>query len=162
MRGLFSHHIERHFVMTLLSIIRKYIPDKSRHVYTKSFLCVYVELPTGHRKWYRVGSKLYYAMNSYKKKHGHLPYKEMKNAFIVIPLTPYFADNKASMGVGRIVRLKYRKVSSAMLCCRSQFVLSSALDNNLYTAYKYLRHDYGRFSRLQIFINLYNWKHNKI
>lgn len=146
--------------MTLLTIIKNYIPDKSKHVYTKYFLCAKVQLPTGEYKWYRVGSKLYYAMNSYKKEHGYMPYKQMHNCYIVIPLTPYFVGNKASMGVGRIVRLKYRKVSSAMLCVRSQFVTSDALYDNLYTAYKYLRHDYGRFSRLQIFINLYNWKHN--
>lgn len=146
--------------MTLLSIIKNHIPDKSRHVYTKSFLCVYVELPNGSRKWYRVGKKLFTAMHMYKKEHGYMPYKQMHNCYIVIPLTPYFAGNKASMGVGRIVRLKYRKVSSAMLCVRSQFVTSDALYDNFYGAYKYLRHDYGRFSRLQIFINLYNWKHN--
>lgn len=148
--------------MTLLSIIKNHIPDKSHHVYTKSFLCVYVELPNGRRQWYRVGKKLFTAMHMYQTEHGYMPYKQMKNAFIVIPLTPYFAGNKASMGVGRIIRFKYKNVLNTMLCCRSQFVTSDALYDNLYTAYKYLRHDYGRFSRLQIFINLYNWKHNNI
>lgn len=149
-------------LLALLSIIKNHIPDKSRHVYTKSFLCVYVKLPNGSRKWYRVGKKLFTAMHMYKTEHGYMPYKKLRNAYIVVPLTPYFANDKSSMGVGRIIRFKYKNVPNTMLCCRSQFVLSSALDNNLYTAYKYLRHDYGRFSRLQIFINLYNWKHNNI
>lgn len=148
--------------MPLLSIIKKYIPDKSRHVYTKSFLCVYVELPNGSRKWYRVGKKLFMAMHMYQTEHGYMPYKQMHNCYIVIPLTPYFANDKASMGVGRIIRFKYKNVLNTMLCCRSQFVLPSALDNDFHDAYKYLRHDYGRFSRIQIFINLYNWKHNTI
>ena len=148
--------------MVLLSIIQKYMPDKSRHVYTKYFLCVYIELPTGHRKWYRVGKKLFNAMRMYKKVHGYMPYKQMRNCYIVVPLTPYFANNKSSMGVGRIIRFKYKKVPNTMLCCRSQFVLPSALDNDFYSAYKYLRHDYGKLSRLQIFINLYNWKHNNV
>ena len=65
------------------------------------------------------------------------------------------------MGVGRIIRFKYRKISSDTLCCRSQFILPSALNNDLYSAYKYLKHDYSRFSQLQIFINLYNWKHKE-
>jgi len=148
--------------MTLLTLIKNHIPNKAKHVYTKYFLCVYIELPNGSRKWYRVGKKLFNAMCMYKKEHGYMPYKQMHNCYIVVPLTPYFANDKASMGVGRIIRFKYKKVPNTVLCCRSQFVLPSALDNDFHDAYKYLRHDYGRFSRLQIFINLYNWKHNNL
>ena len=145
----------------MFSLLKKYIPEPAYHEAIRSFLCVYVELPNGRRKWYRVGKKLFTAMHMYKKEHGYMPYKQMHNCYIVVPLTPYFANNKASMGVGRIIRFKYKNVPNTMLCCRSQFILPSALDNDFHDAYKYLRHDYGKLSRLQIFINLYNWKHNK-
>lgn len=147
--------------MKLLALIKNTIPNKPTHIYVKYFLCVRIELPTGKYQWFRVGRKLYEAMKAHKKEYGYMPYKKLRNAYIVVPLTPYFANNKASMGVGRIIRFKYRKISSDTLCCRSQFILPSALNNDLYSAYKYLRHDYGRFSRFQIFINLYNWKHKE-
>lgn len=147
--------------MKLFSIIQHNISDKSHHIHIKSFLCVYVESPDGSKHWYRVGKKLFNAMHMYKKEHGYMPYKQMRHCYIIVPLTPYFANHKASMGVGRIIRFKFKKVPNTMLCCRSQFVLPSALNNNFYSAYKYLRHDYGRFNRFQIFINLYNWKHKE-
>lgn len=147
--------------MKLLALIKNTIPNKPTHIYVKYFLCVRIELPTGKYQWFRVGRKLYKAMKAHKKEYGYMPYKKLRNAYIVVPLTPYFANNKASMGIGRIIRFKYRKISSETLCCRSQFILPSALNNDFYNAYKYLKHDYSRFNQLQIFINLYNWKYKE-
>ena len=132
-----------------------------RHDYIHNYLALRVELISGERRWYRVGPKLYTAISLYKKQHGHLPYKMLRNAYINVPVTPYFNHNKAGIAVGRIIKLKYRKMKTSELCARSQFVLRDDLKNNLWHCYHYLRHDFGKYSRLQIFVSLYLW-HNRL
>lgn len=91
--------------MKLLTLIKNTIPNKPTHIYVKYFLCVRIELPTGKYQWFRVGRKLYEAMKAHKKEYGYMPYKKLRNAYIVVPLTPYFANNKASMGVNNHITL---------------------------------------------------------
>lgn len=85
-----------------------------RHDYIHNYLALRVELISGERRWYRVGPKLYTAISLYKKQHGHLPYKMLRNAYINVPVTPYFNHNKAgiaeSMTSAKTLKLLMNKI----------------------------------------------------
>lgn len=122
-------------------------------------LCLYVELPNHKRIWYRASPKIEYAAKQYNKMHDgeNELYQYLNHHYINVPLVNYFARNKGVIGVGKIIRYKYASVPNDLLCTRSQFIDEDRL-NHLFLAYHYLRHDYHRYSRLNIFVDLYNWK----
>ena len=89
------------------------------------------------------------------------PFHRLDNYHINIPLTPYFGNGhtaRAGIGVGKILKLEFREMSVHVLCTRSQFVTPEKLKQSLYECYHYLRHDYGKYSHLQIYVDLYNWQ----
>lgn len=130
--------------------------------HTKKAYCLKIQLINGKRLWYRAGSKMSYAINQYAKSHhGQLPYKILVKSYINVPVTPYFKHNDtmfAGIAVGKIVFVKSKEVSTNMPCVRSQFIEPDMLLENPKGAYRYLRHDYNRYSKFQIKVDLYLWR----
>lgn len=135
-------------------LIKKDLKRKSRR-----YLCLYVELLNGKKIWYRASPKLQYAAIQAKHIGENLPAYLIRH-YINVPITVYFGHDKGIIGVGKIIRYKFMSVPSDMLCTRSQLIDSKRLDH-LFLAYHYLRHDYSAYSRLNIFVDLYNWKTRK-
>lgn len=108
-----------------------------------------------------VSSKSQTAICAIQAKHigENLPAYLIRH-YINVPLTVYFEHNKGVIGVGKIIKYKFMSVPSDMLCTRSQLIDSKRLDHLLF-AYHYLRHDYSAYSRLNIFVDLYNWRTRK-
>lgn len=139
---------------TLIKLIHKYSPKNEYAPKTKYYLCVRIKFTNGTTKWYRLSPKIANAANQYKMLNGTLPYSILINSIINVPITPYFSENKAVITVGQIKKIKYKRVKSTMLCTRSQFIPKKSLKHNFKRNYVYLRHDYGRYSRFNIWINL--------
>lgn len=146
--------------MNLQQFARKWHEMCSRPYghYQKRHLTLLVELPNGQKQWFRASPKIEYAIKLHKKQHGKLPQNYFAGTYINVPLTPYFGRNNGIIGVGKILRWRYYRVYNSKLCTRSQFVTKDALVSDWRKAYHYLKHDYGYYSRLNIFIDLYEWK----
>lgn len=126
------------------------------------FLAILIELNNGQKKWYRASPKIYQAMLWEAKRSNKMPLAKLRDCYINVPKSDYFRNTgKAGIGVGRICYLKFKKMSADELCTRSQFITTSALKDNWHQCYHYLRHDYGKYSHLQIYVDLYNW-HRKL
>lgn len=147
-------------MMRFLKKINALAPiDKPYHDKFRYYLAFYVETLDGKRRWYRVNHRIFNAINLYRQSHnGNMPYYLKNNAFVNVPLTPYFSHNRAGIGVGKIIRIDFRKMHTSDLCARSQFVMKDNLVNHFFGAYRYMRHDFGKYSRLQVFIDLYLWR----
>lgn len=133
-----------------------------------NYLCLYVELPNKRRIWYRASPKIEFAVKQHQilaKQTAKKQNKEYKSdlhniligRYINVPIVNYFGPNKGVIGVGKILRFSYKYVPSDLTCTRSQFIDQEKL-KHLFSAYHYLRHDYSRYSRLNIFVDLYNWR----
>lgn len=130
----------------------------------KSKPMVKVELPNNKYRWYRLSPKVSYALSMERKnsksKKGFLEFASeyLDNCLINVPLSAY-RRNKAIIGVGKIIKFKFAKIETTeVLCTRSQFVTLESLANSFRRSYKYMRHDFSKYSRLNIFVNLYNWR----
>lgn len=130
----------------------------------KSKPMVKVELPNSQYRWYRLSPKVSYALSverkASKSTKGFLKFatENLKNCFINVPLSGY-RGHKAIIGVGKIVEFKFATIETTkVLCTRSQFVTLESLANSFRRSYKYMRHDFSKYSRLNIFVNLYNWR----
>lgn len=130
---------------------------KYHHVYRSKFLMLKIAKLDGTNKWYRASPKLQHAINWHQKNHHENGNYLLLGRYINVPLTPYFANHFASIGVGKIIDLKWSYGLSNQLCTRSQFINYQQLQH-LLSAYHYLRHDYDHYSCLQIFVNLYLWR----
>ncbi|MBD5316870.1 MAG: hypothetical protein HDS11_04290 [Bacteroides sp.] len=125
---------------------------------------VLVELPKKRKKWFRLSPKLYralsleYKLQHYQGKFRGFAYKELHGKFINVPLSEYY-HHKAIIGVGRILYFRFKYIGARkVLCTRSQFVDPINLKKHFMRSYKYMRHDYGKYSKLNIFVNLFNWR----
>lgn len=130
----------------------------------KSKPMVRVELPNNKYRWYRLSPKISYALSierkNSKSKKDFLEFAtdNLENCFINVPLSRY-RKNKAIIGVGRIIEFKFATIETTeVLCTRSQFVTLGNLANSFRRSYKYMKHDFSKYSRLNIFVNLYNWR----
>lgn len=138
-------------------------PAPDYHVKYRPYLAIRVKLINGHRRWYRASPKIYNALMMDKKARNLklMDFTKLIGNYINVPLTPYFGkhnEGKASIGIGKIIFVKFKKMPSSKLCTRSQFVTPDNLQKHLLKSYHYLRHDYGRYSHLQIFVDLYLWR----
>lgn len=126
----------------------------------KIMLIVKVRTATNDYIWYRLSPKVVKAL-TIERKMNNLSFKQMANkikgCYINIPLTNYY-NCRAVIGVGEVINLKWHEFDSTMLCTRSQFVTRVALKQSLRKSYHYLRHDYGKYSRINIFVNLYKFR----
>lgn len=147
----------------LINYLKHYQLDKfNYHIVYRKYIAFKILDAYGNRRWFRANRKLRYAIWQYQKMHhNHLPTYLVGHAYINVPLTPYHNDNRASIGVGKIVHIAIRRMPNNSLCIRSQFIMDDEL-LNLCQSYKYMRHDYGAYSRLQIFTNLYYWRRKLI
>lgn len=126
--------------------------------FKRKYACVMVQDIRGTRRWYRLSPKLAHALwLHFQTSHHTTAYAILHGRLINIPLTRYNLHNAAGIGVGKIIKFKYRKVPVNTLCTRSQFIQPKRL-NHLLDAYHYLRHDYGAYSRWQIFVDLWLWR----
>lgn len=152
----------------LAQIAPEHLLNKRLSQKPHNYLCLYVELLNHKRIWYRASPKLEYAVKQHQQLSKQLAkqnnqkyepdlYKILNNRYINVPLTPYFGHKKGIIGVGKIIRFDFKYVQSDLLCTRSQFIEPDQL-KHLLRAYHYLRHDYNKYSRLNIFVDLWNWK----
>lgn len=130
----------------------------------KSKPMVKVELPNNKYRWYRLSPKISYAISMERKnsksKKGFLEFaaEYLDNCLINVPLSGY-KGHKAIIGVGKIIDFKFATIETTeVICTRSQFVTLENLTNSFRKSYKYMRHDFLKYSRLNIFVNLYNWR----
>lgn len=138
-----------------LTKLLKYFPEPNYNPRPKKYLCIRVKLSNNTYRWYRLSKKVSYACYMYQKQNGKLPYDILINALINVPVTPYFGNNHAVISLGQIKQLKYKKLNSYLICSRSQFVPYKSLKNNFKQNYDYLKHDYGKYSRLNIYLSLW-------
>lgn len=132
------------------------------HIQYRPYIAFKVQNAYGHKRWYRANRKMRFAVKQYMKLHNnHLPIYLVGHAYINVPLTPYHNGNIASIGVGKIVHIAIKRMPNNSLCARSQFIMDDEL-RDLFKSYRYMRHDYGGYSRLQIFVNLYYWRRKLI
>lgn len=148
--------------MTLLNLLIKYMPDDfnpTKHRY----VMLLVELANGERRWFRASPKLTKAIKLHQKmNNGNLPLDTLIGSYINIPLMPYFGRNHGIIGVGKIIYLKYQKVPVSTLCTRSQFVTADSLKQNWHKCYHYLRHDYNWYSKINIYVDLQQFRQKLI
>ena len=127
-------------------------------------LMVKVELPNHEERWYRLSPKLFNALiTEYKLKGSHkklrsFAYEEFHDVLINVPLTRYYFGHKAIIVVSKVLYFRFRYISkSSELCTRSQFIKPKNAKKHILRAFKYMRHDYGWYSRLNILCNLIAW-----
>lgn len=146
--------------MSLIDAFNYWRPEPYKKIYTKHYLAFLVEDTRGNRKWYRVNKKIFIGIRQHQKTHnGQFPHEmEHGGAYINIPLTPYFGHNRAGIGVGKVIKIAYRVMRVDDLCIRSQFVMKKDLENSLTKSFHYMKHDFDKYSRFQIFVDLYIWR----
>lgn len=126
-----------------------------------NYLSFLIELPNGKRHWYRASPKIYNALKWDQKLHGKFPLTKLVGYYINIPVTPYFGQHEyshAKIGVGKIIYIKFKEMDSNNLCTRSQFVSKDDLKHDFKHCYHFLKHDYGKYSHLQIYLDLHLWQ----
>lgn len=141
-----------------INVLANIMPHENTHPQTHNYLCVLVLLPNGKKQWYRIGRKMFKAIKTHYNTSHHFPYDILIGSYIVVPLTPYFSNNNAGMGVGKIIYIHYKSMVNTVLCARSQFISEDKLINDFHNSVKFMQHDYNKYSKLQILINLINWK----
>lgn len=124
----------------------------------RKYLTIKVELVNGQQKWFRISPKLFkIIINEQRLRKISVKYM-LTNCFINIPLSSYNKNNQAVIGVGRVIQMKYRAHTDTRLCVRGQFVPPEELKKRFFSCYHYLKHDYGKLSKVNILFDLYFWR----
>ncbi|AEG40302.1 Hypothetical protein WANG_0607 [Lactobacillus kefiranofaciens subsp. kefiranofaciens] len=131
---------------------------QQRHQKHRKYLAMKVELVNGQPKWFRISPKFFQIIITEQRLRKIHPRKMLTNCLINIPLTTYSRHNQAVIGVGRVIKMEYRAHTDTRLCVRGQFTPPEKLKKEFFLTYHYLRHDYGKLSKINIMFDLYFWR----